>query len=412
MLGTGSQLGCRYNDVMPKLVLGVTGSIAAYKSADLASMLVKHGVEVYPVLTRSAAQLIAPATFHALTTHPCPIDVFDEPFPGEIAHIHLATIADLFVVAPATANTLAKAAAGFADDMLSASLLATQAPVLVAPAMNTKMWEHPATVANMQILTSCGYTVVQPVPGRLACGTEGIGKMADVETIFERICELLASRGDFAGKRVLVTAGPTREPLDPVRFISNRSSGKMGYALANAAAQRGADVVLVSGPVALAQPRGVRTVYVETASEMLDAATSEFDTADYVLAVAAVADFKPANSQTQKVKKGEASLDLRLEETTDIVKHLGSKKRAGQRLLGFAAETAEPIPAARKKLVEKNLDWIVVNDVTVPGAGFDSDTNVVTMLWADGRMQSIPKLHKDELAHRLLDLISPEPNSR
>ena len=398
------------SDSPKRLVLGVSASIAAYKAADLASRLVKSGVEVYPVMTADAARFVQPATFRALTHHPCPIDTFEEPFPGEIAHIWLARNCDLFVIVPASMNVIARLANGLAEDMLTASAMACTAPILLAPGMNTGMWNNPATQANLAKLRDYGYYFIEPTTGRLACRTEGVGRMADVETIFEAIHEMLARSGSWAGKRVLVTAGPTREPLDPVRFLSNRSSGKMGYALAEAARLRGATVTLVSGPTALAAPGGVEFVRVETAAQMRDAVIARAAEADLILAAAAVADYRPAEFAAQKVKKappalgaGGPSLPLTLND--DILAALGREKRAGQTLVGFAAETENLLDHARGKLTAKNLDWIVANDVTAEGAGFDGDTNIVTLLGRDGSGTALPLLTKREVAERILDAV-------
>lgn len=417
-----------------RVVLGVSASIAAYKAADLASRLVKSGIDVFPVLTADAARFVQPATFRALTGHPCPIDVFEEPFPGEIAHIWLARHCDLLAIVPASMNVLAHLAHGMAEDMLSATALACTAPILLAPGMNTAMWNNPATQANLGRLRDFGYFFIEPVTGRLACRTEGVGKMADVETIFGAIQDMLARGASWAGARVLVTAGPTREPLDPVRFLSNRSSGKMGYALAEAARARGATVTLVSGPVSLAAPGGVETVRVETARQMRDAVLARAEMMDIVIAAAAVADYRPADVAAQKIKKGgpptpnnggtgreEAGAStpappllraggassLRLERTDDILAGLGQRKRAGQTLVGFAAETERLLDNARRKLSGKNLDWIVANDVSAEGAGFDGDTNIVTLLGADGEEIALPLMTKREVAEHILDAIRP-----
>jgi len=388
-----------------RVVLGVSASIAAYKAADLASRLVKSGVEVYPVLTAGAANFVQPATFRALTHHPCPIDTFEEPFPGEIAHIWLARNCDLLVIVPASMNVIARLANGIAEDMLTAAAMACTAPILLAPGMNTGMWNNPATQANLAKLRDYGYFVIEPTTGRLACRTEGVGRMADVDTIFAAIQEMLARSGTWAGRRVLVTAGPTREPIDPVRFLSNRSSGKMGYALAEAARVRGASVTLVSGPTALAAPGGVEFVRVETAAQMQSAVLSHAPDADLILAAAAVSDFRPAEYAAQKVKKDAAMSALPLAANDDILAGLGREKRAGQTLVGFAAETEDLLGHARSKLAAKNLDWIVANDVSAEGAGFDGDTNVVTLLARDGREMTLPLLTKREVAERILDTV-------
>ena len=392
-----------------RVVLGVSGSIAAYKAADLASQLVKSGVEVFPVITAGAARFVQPATFRALTHHPCPIDLFEEPFPGEIAHIWLARHCDLFVIVPASMNVIARLAHGLAEDMLSAAALACTAPILLAPGMNTGMWNNPATQSNLAKLRDYGYYFIEPVTGRLACRTEGVGRMADVPTIFAAIQEMLHRNTSLAGKRVLVTAGPTREPLDPVRYLSNRSSGKMGYALAEAAKGRGAEVTLVSGPTALPVPGGVEMVRVETASEMADAVLSRSALADIVIAAAAVSDYRSAEIAPQKLKKTEGAESFMLTQTTDILAELGRRKPAGQTLVGFAAETEHLLDHARRKLETKHLDWIVANDVTQAGAGFDGDTNIVTLLGQNGHEIALPLMTKREVAERVLDTVGQAP---
>ena len=389
-----------------RVVLGVSGSIAAYKAADLASQLVKSGVEVFPILTAAASRFIQPATFRALTHHPCPIDLFEEPFPGEIAHIWLARNCDLFVIVPASMNVIARLANGLAEDMLSAAALACTAPILLAPGMNTGMWNNPATQSNLAKLRDYGYYFIEPTTGRLACRTEGVGRMADVPTIFAAIQEMLARSDSWRGKRVLVTAGPTREPLDPVRYLSNRSSGKMGYAIAEAARVRGADVTLVSGPTGLPAPGSMKFVRVETAAEMCDAVLARASEADVVVAAAAVSDYRPAEFSAQKVKKGLEPPFIPLTPNDDILALLGRAKRPGQTLVGFAAETENLIENAWRKLETKNLDWIVANDVTAEGAGFDGDTNVVTFLGREGQETALPLLTKREVAERLLDLLA------
>ena len=389
-----------------RVILGVSASIAAYKAADLASQLVKSGVKVFPVMTADAARFVQPATFRALTHHPCPIDVFEEPFPGEIAHIWLARNCDLFVIVPASMNVIARLAHGLAEDMLTAAAMACTAPILLAPGMNTGMWNNPATQANLATLRDYGYYFIEPTTGRLACRTEGVGRMADVSTILAAIQEMLARSDSWRGKRVLVTAGPTREPLDPVRYLSNRSSGKMGYAVAEAARVRGADVTLVSGPTALPAPGGVETVRVETAAQMRDAVLARASAADVIIAAAAVSDYRPAEFAAQKIKKGADTPSFPLAVNDDILALLGQQKRTGQTLVGFAAETEHLVEHARRKLETKNLDWIVANDVTAEGAGFDGDTNVVTLLSRDGREMPLPLMTKREVAERLLDTLA------
>ncbi len=394
-----------------RVVLGVSGSIAAYKAADLASQLVKSGMEVFPVLTAGAARFVQPATFRALTHHPCPIDLFEEPFPGEIAHIWLARHCDLFVIVPASMNVIARLANGLAEDMLTAAALACTAPILLAPGMNTGMWNNPATQSNLAKLQGYGYYFIEPTTGRLACRTEGVGRMADVPTIFAAIQEMLGRRDSWNGKRVLVTAGPTREPLDPVRYLSNRSSGKMGYALAEAARSRGAEVTLVSGPTALSAPGGIEIVRVETALEMADAVLSRSDQADFVFAAAAVSDYRPDEIVEQKIKKSGGAATLTLTQTTDILAALGRRKPAGQTLVGFAAETEHLLDHAKRKLESKNLNWIVANDVTQQGAGFDGDTNIVTLLGRNGQEIALPLMTKREVAERILDAVGTYPGS-
>ncbi|MGI4787238.1 MAG: bifunctional phosphopantothenoylcysteine decarboxylase/phosphopantothenate--cysteine ligase CoaBC [Janthinobacterium lividum] len=394
---------------LKRVVLGVSASIAAYKAADLASQLVKSSIEVFPILTPEAARFIQPATFRALTHHPCPIDIFEEPFPGEIAHIWLARNCDLFVIVPASMNVIARLANGLAEDMLTAAALACTAPILLAPGMNTGMWNNPATQANLAKLRDYGYYFIEPTTGRLACRTEGVGRMADVSTIFSAIQEMLGRSDSMRGKRVLITAGPTREPLDPVRYLSNRSSGKMGYALAEAAQMRGAEVVLVTGPTALAPPGGMEVVRVETASEMSVAVLSRSDQADLIFAAAAVSDYRPAEIADQKIKKSGISPTLALTRTEDILAELGRRKRPDQTLIGFAAETEHLLDHARHKLEAKNLDWIAANDVTQEGAGFDGDTNIVTLLGSHGQEIALPLLTKREVAEQVLDLVVTEP---
>lgn len=390
-----------------RVVLGVSGSIAAYKAADLASKLVKAGIEVYPIMTAAAARFIQPATLRALTGHPCPIDIFEEPFPGEIAHIWLARNCDVLAIIPASMNIVAQLANGFATDMLTGAAMACTAPILLAPGMNTGMWNNPATQANLGRLRDFGYYFIEPVTGRLACRTEGVGKMADVDTIFGGILELLARPDSWRGVKVLITAGPTREPIDPVRFLSNRSSGKMGYALAEAARKRGAAVTLVSGPTSLNGPSGVKVVNIETAAQMRDATLPLAAQSDIIIAAAAVADFRPAQPAGQKIKKSHSPSEIALEPTDDILSALGRHKRDNQILVGFAAETENLLAEAHRKLQSKNLDWIVANDVTAPGAGFDGETNIVTLISASGQNLSLPLMTKREAAEQILDSIRP-----
>ncbi|CEK18762.1 phosphopantothenoylcysteine decarboxylase/phosphopantothenate--cysteine ligase [Chthonomonas calidirosea] len=393
------------------ILLGVTGSIAAYKAADICSRLGKLGADVHVVLTAAAAQFVGPATFRALTRNPVLTDVFEEPHARRIAHIELAQSADLVLVAPATADILAHMAHGFADDMLTTCLLAvpTSTPLLVAPAMNTVMWQHPATQANLRLLQERGVHMIEPEYGLLACQDVGVGKLAEPDTIVRRVVDTLLPLRDYTGVHVLVTAGPTREPLDPVRFLSNRSSGKMGYAIAERAQRRGAKVTLISGPTSLAVPPGVNVVWVETSHEMLAACQSHFQTCDLFIAAAAVSDYTPAQRAPHKLKKSERDGDivLTLRPTPDILATLARQKGPHQVVVGFAAETENLLEHARHKLEAKQLDLIVANDVTQEGAGFEKDTNVVTLLWPDGHQEPLPLLPKSAVADRLLTAVRP-----
>jgi len=390
------------------ITLGVTGSIAAYKAAELASLLSKAGVDVHVIMTASAQKFVAPATFAALTGNPVQTDLFaGTDGPGGaggplLPHIELAK-ADLLVVAPATANILAKAAHGLADDLLSAAILAAPGPVLFCPAMNVHMYRNPATQANLAALKKYGHHVLEPGKGRLACGETGEGRLPEPPEIVAEIARLLGPAKDLQGLAVLVTAGGTREPIDPVRFLSNRSSGKMGYALAGAAAARGADVTLVTAPTALAVPGGVKAVLVETAQQMFEAVLERFPRADIVIKAAAVADYRPARTAEQKIKKEGETLVIELVKNPDILLELGRLKKPGQVLVGFAAETENLLANARRKLEEKNVDLLVANDVTRPGAGFGADTNLVKLIYRDGRVVDLPLMKKTELAHRILD---------
>ncbi len=397
-----------------RVLLGVSGSIAAYKAADVCSRLGKLGASVHVVLTAHAERFIGVPTLRALTRHPVLTDLFDEPQTERIAHIDLAQSADLILVAPASANLLAKMAHGLADDMLSTCLLAAPpaAPLLVAPAMNTVMWDHPATRANLAILQERGVQIVQPGYGVLACQDVGYGKLADVDEIVQAVVDRLTPNRTLRGIRVLLTAGATREPLDPVRFLSNRSSGKMGFAVAAEAAARGAEVTLVSGYATAAAPAGVEIVHVGSAEEMYGACAERFAACDLFIAAAAVADYTPETVALQKIKKtagdGAAeTLTLRLRQTTHILAALAARRRPGQIVVGFAAETEHLLTNALAKLRSCGLDLVVANDVTQAGAGFDTDTNIVTLLWPDGRTEAFPMLAKREVASRLLTALQP-----
>jgi len=386
------------------VVLGVTGGIAAYKAVEVASRLRKLGATVYVVMTRAAANFVTPLTFREISGNAVVTSMWDEPKQWNVEHIALATRADLFVIAPATANVIGKLAAGIADDMLTTTVMATKAPVLLAPAMNSGMYLNPVVQANIARLAGLGYHVLPPDEGLLACGVEGPGRLPEPEVIVARAAALLGAGGDLAGRKVLVTAGPTREAIDPVRYISNHSSGKMGYAIAAAARARGADVVLVTGPTALTPPPGVRTVPVETAAEMLAAVLAEYDDCDAVVKAAAVADYRPVAPAEHKIKKHDEEMTLTLTKNPDILAELGRRKRH-QVLVGFAAETRDLAANAGAKLAKKNLDMIVANDVTVPGAGFGADTNVARLLYRDGRTEELDLMVKSELAGVILDRI-------
>lgn len=387
----------------PCVVLGVTGGIAVYKACELLRLLQKRGIDVFVVMTQNACRFVAPLTFETLSGHPVAVDTFDRPQTWEVEHIALAKRADLFLIAPATANIMGKMACGIADDMLSTTVMATRAPVLVAPAMNTGMWENAAVQQNVKTLRARGVEIVAPVSGHLACGDNGAGKLEDVAVIAERACELLFAKKDMEGLRVMVTAGPSREALDPVRYISNRSSGKMGYAIAQAAQKRGAEVTLLSGPVAIEAPQGVKLVPFTTTQELFDRASELAQEQDLLIQAAAPADYRAKEVAPQKIKKqGGEPMTFTLVENPDVAATLGKAKRSGQVFVGFAAETNDVLAHARDKLARKNLDMIVANDVTRPGAGFDVDTNIVTLITKDGQ-EALPMMSKAEVAQRILD---------
>ena len=386
------------------VVLGVTGGIAAYKACDLVSRLKKQGAEVRVVMTQHATEFVAPLTFETLSNNPVHTSSFDKTW--HIGHIALQKWADILVVAPATANILAKARMGLADDLLSTTIAAHVGPVLYAPAMNTAMWKNPANLENVEVLRRRGAHFVGPESGKLACGDDDIGRMSEPADIVSAIDRLLNPvRQDLAGCRIVVTAGPTREMLDPVRFLSNRSTGRMGYAIAEAARDRGADVTLISGPVAIAPPKGVHVVPITSTLELYDAVTKAAETADAVIQSAAPADFRPETVADRKIKKGADAMDVHLVSNPDVAKLLGENKRSGQVLVTFAAETNDVLENAQKKRKKKNADLMVANDVTKPGAGFGVDTNVVTLIDDDG-LESLPLLSKREVADRILDRVA------
>ena len=386
------------------VVLGVTGSIAAYKAASLVSLLVKNHADVHVIMTKNALNFINPITFETLTKNKCLVDTFDRNFEFKVEHVSLAKAADIFVIAPATANVIAKAVHGIADDMLTTTFLAAKCPKLICPAMNTAMYENPVTQDNIRLCNKYGYKLVEPVEGLLACGDVGRGKMSEPEEIFEHICLEICRKKDLKGKKILVTAGPTQEAIDPVRYVTNHSTGKMGYAVAKVAAQRGADVTLVSGPVQLKKPAGVKLVNIKSAKEMFDAVKAEFDGCDIIIKAAAVADYRPKNVSGEKIKKTDSSLALEMEKTDDILKYLGQNKKK-QFLCGFSMETENMVENSRAKLDKKNLDMIVANNLKVSGAGFGTDTNIVTIITKDKEVE-LPKMYKEEVADELLNLIS------
>ena len=387
-----------------KIVLGVTGGIAVYKAVDLVSRLRKRGCQVRVVMTEHAQQFVTPLTFKEISGNQVAVSMWSANQEFNVEHIALANWADAFLVAPATANIIAKMTYGLADDLLSTTLLAAQAPIVVCPAMNTGMYENPATQANIAKLKERGVTVMPPAVGKLACGTSGAGRLPEPQAIVEFMSAFFAKReGDLRGLKVLVTAAGTREPIDPVRFVGNRSSGKMGYAVAQMAAERGAEVLLVSGPSALAIPANVKTVKVETTNEMLEACLAAYDDVDIVVKAAAVADYRPRDVAEQKIKKKtDDALTVVMDKNPDILKTLGGKK-THQVLVGFAAETQNLLENARDKVVKKNLDMIVANDVTAAGAGFNADTNIVKFLFASGEVRSLEQMPKVDVANCILD---------
>jgi phosphopantothenoylcysteine decarboxylase / phosphopantothenate---cysteine ligase len=391
-----------------RITLGVTGGVAAYKAAELVRLLQQDGFTVEVVMTRGAREFITPLTFAALSGQKVITDLFEKSSSGEanvesaIEHIAVAQRSDLLLVAPATADILAKFARGMADDFLTTLYLATTAPVIVAPAMNVNMWNHPATQENVEMLRARGVKIVNPDEGYLACGMTGAGRLAGQQEIVAAVRQTLHTQKDFEGETMLITAGPTCEDLDPVRYLTNRSSGKMGYAVAAAAARRGAKVSLVSGPVNLETPAGVERVAVRTAEEMRHSVVDRLPESTIAIFAAAVADYRPAETQTEKMKRNREPLTLRLEPTPDILAEAAQSK--GDRIMvGFAAETEHVAENARKKLAAKNADLIVANDVTAEGAGFDHDTNIVTLFSRDGRDLALPKLAKSAVAQRILD---------
>ena len=383
------------------VLLGVTGGIAAYKIPNLCSRLVKGGFQVETILTANAQKIVSPIPFESLSGNRCHTDTFDPMDTSKVEHIALARQADLLVIAPASANIIAKLRWGLADDLLSTTALACTCPKLLVPAMNTNMYENPATQENLSVLRQRGYIVMEPLSGHLACGAVGKGKMPEPDDIYDRIEAILACKKDLQGLRILVTAGPTQEPLDPMRYLTNHSSGKMGYAIAHAAMLRGADVTLVSGPTALKYPPLVRTIPIVTAQDMYEAVTREAEHADIIIKAAAVADYTPETVADNKIKKSDNDLSIPLRRTQDILGYLGTHRRPGQFLCGFSMETEHMLENSRKKLTKKNLDMIVANNVKDAGAGFQGNTNVITMITQDSVTQ-LPLMDKEEAAHAIL----------
>ena len=386
------------------VILGVTGSIAAYKAAALASALKKLRCDVQVIMTKNAQNFIHPVTFETLTGRKCLTDTFDRNFSFEVEHISVAKQADLALIAPASANVIGKLAGGIADDMLTTTLLACTCRKLISPAMNTAMYENPALQNNLNTLRSYGYEIIEPASGHLACGDTGRGKMPEPEVLLSYILKEIACKKDLSGKKVLVTAGPTQEAIDPVRVITNHSTGRMGYALARAAMLRGADVTLVSGPVSLAPPPFVTVVPVRSADDMFRAVTAVSDQQDIIIKAAAVADYTPVFVSGEKVKKKDGDMNIPLKRTEDILKYLGEHRREGQFLCGFSMETEHMIENSQKKLFSKQVDMIAANNLKTAGAGFGTDTNVVTLITRDN-IEELPIMTKDETAHVILDRI-------
>ncbi|MGB9596739.1 MAG: bifunctional phosphopantothenoylcysteine decarboxylase/phosphopantothenate--cysteine ligase CoaBC [Candidatus Poribacteria bacterium] len=387
------------------VLFGVTGGIAAYKAVEIVSRLVKLGANVNVIMTKNATQLVQPLTFRYISRNPVAIDMFAEPESWKPEHISLADKADILVIAPATANIIAKLAHGIADDMLSTTALAVRCPILIAPAMNCNMLDNSIVQENIKILKDHKVEFIEAEYGILACGYEGKGRLADPEKIVQKIVEILAVEPDLKGKTVLVTAGPTREALDPVRFISNRSSGKMGYAIADVALQRGAEVILITGPTNITPPNKAKVVNVESALQMYDAVMSNASQANIIIMSAAVSDYRPKEFSQQKIKRDKGEMTLILEENPDILAELGKNKKDGQTIIGFSMETENLLENSIKKLKKKNVDYIIANDLSKEGAGFGTDTNIVTIISADGKIKELPLMSKYDVANIILDLV-------
>ena len=387
------------------VVIGISGGIAVYKICDVVSRLKKLGVNVHVIMTKSSTEFVSPLTFQTLSQNYVVVDMFEDPKTWDVEHISLAKKADLFLVAPATANVIGKVANGIADDMLTTTIMATKAKILFAPAMNTNMYENPVVQRNIKTLMDLGYNFVEPESGRLACGDIGSGKLASSEVIVDYIVNLLSVEKDLEGKSIVVTAGPTVERIDPVRYITNRSTGKMGYAIAKSAVERGANVVLISGPTNLTPPAGLKKfIKIESANEMYEAVVENMDESDVIIKSAAVADYKPKNVADKKIKKKDDDLFIELSRNKDIAQEIGKIKK-DKVLVGFAAETNDLIENAKGKIQRKNLDFIVANDLTLEGAGFGVDTNIVKIIDKEGKVYQYPKMGKDEVANIILDKV-------
>ena len=387
------------------VVLGVSGGIAAYKIANLASKLVKNHANVHVIMTENATNFINPVTFETLTGNRCIVDTFDRNFEFNVEHVSLAKLADIFMIAPATANVIGKINAGIADDMLTTTVMAATCPVIISPAMNTNMYKNPITQRNINSLKEYGYKFIEPKAGRLACDDEGVGRMPEIEELYDVICDELLFEKKLTGKKVLVTAGPTVEAIDPVRFISNHSTGKMGYAIARVAAAMGAEVTLVSGPTSIEPPTRVNIINIESARDMFEAVKEHLDESDIVIKSAAVADYTPCEYVDEKIKKSDEDMSIKLNRTDDILAYIGENKRDNQFVCGFSMETENMLENSKTKLKKKNVDMIVANNIKVEGAGFATDTNVVTFI-KENEVKELPIMNKLEVAYELLKNIS------
>ena len=387
------------------VVLGISGGIAAYKIANLASKLVKNHANVHVIMTENATNFINPITFETLTGNRCIVDTFDRNFEFNVEHVSLAKLADIFMIAPATANVIGKINAGIADDMLTTTVMAATCPVIISPAMNTNMYKNPITQRNIESLKKYGYKFIEPKAGRLACDDEGVGRMPEIEELYDAICDELLFEKKLIGKKVLVTAGPTVEAIDPVRFISNHSTGKMGYAIARVAAAMGAEVTLVSGPTSIEPPTRVNTINIKSARDMFEAVKEHLDESDIVIKSAAVADYTPCEYVDEKIKKSDEDMSIKLNRTDDILAYIGENKRDNQFVCGFSMETENMLENSKTKLKKKNVDMIVANNIKVEGAGFATDTNVVTFI-KENEVKELPLMNKLEVAYELLKNIS------